>query len=116
MKHFPAYGRRLLQLRQQGRIPNKLLMVVFNWMIARAYPRIVIPNNTQLAELEFSYLAGLPVQIIHSKDACRADAVAREILKVNPCFLATFDLGLVETGKARLLIKPYEKILDKERA
>ena len=56
-KRFPPYGKKLMQLRNQGKIPNKLLMVVFDWMIARAYPRIVITEETLPKETEFKYLS-----------------------------------------------------------
>ena len=116
-KRFPAYGRLLMNLRQAGRIPSQIVMVVFDWEIAKAYPRIVIPNDIPMEKFEFIYLTGLPVQIVYrNKDAHHVDAVTQEILKVNPFFLATFGLDLLDTGKARTLIRPYEETLIKEVA
>ena len=106
-KKFPAYGKKLMQLRNQGKIPNKLLMVVFDWMLARAYPRIVI-EATLPKETEFEYLAGIPVQIIfRQKDEYRVDGIAQEIIKVNPSFLSTFGLDLLDVG-ATTILKPLQ--------
>ena len=107
-KKFPPYGKQLLKLRNQGKIPNKLLMVVFDWLIGRAYPRIVITEEALPKETEFKYLAGIPVQIVFSqKEAHRVDGFAQEILKVNPSFLCTFGLNLLDVGATQIL-KPLE--------
>jgi hypothetical protein len=106
-KRLPPYGKQLMALRQAGKAPVRMMIVVFDWDLARVYPRIIIPNDLTPAEIEFRFLAGLPVQITYrSKDAHRVDAVAQEIVKVNPCFLATFALDLVGTGDAWAILKP----------
>lgn len=116
-RYFPAYGKKIMKLRQSGKIPSQIIMVVFDWEIAKSYPRIVIPDEVPIEKLEFTYLTGLPVQIVYyDKDAHRIDVVVQAILKVNPCFIATFGLDLLDTEKARMLIKPYEVIQDKEGA
>ena len=107
-KRFPPYGKKLMQLRNQGKIPSKLLMVVFDWMLARAYPRIVITEETLPKETEFKYLAGIPVQIVFSqKEAHRVDEFSQEILKVNPSFLSIFGLNLLDVGATQIL-KPLQ--------
>jgi hypothetical protein len=106
-KRLPPYGKQLMAIRQAGKAPVRMMIVAFDWDLARAYPRIIIPNDLTPAEIEFRFLAGLPVQITYrSKDAHRVDAVAQEIAKVNPCFLATFGLDLVGTGDAWAILKP----------
>jgi hypothetical protein len=108
MKKFPPYGKKLMELRNQGKIPSKILMIVFSWNLARAYPRIIIPEDTRPNETEFSYLAGIPVQIIFSeKEAHRVNELAQEILKVQPSFLATFGLHLLDVG-ATTILQPLE--------
>jgi hypothetical protein len=110
-KRLPPYGKSLLAIRQAGKVPSKTVMVNFDWDLAQAYPRIVIPDDAIPAEIEFKFLAGLPVQIIYrSKDAHRVDAVVQEIMRVNPRSLATFALDLVGTGDALTLIKPYQSV------
>ena len=111
-KRFPPYGKQLLKLRNQGKIPNKLLMVVFDWKLARVYPRVVITEETVPKETEFKYLAGIPVQIVFSqKEAHRVDGFAQEILKVNPSFLCTFGLNLLDVGATQIL-KPLQTQLE----
>lgn len=107
-KRLPPYGKQLMTIREAGKAPAKMVIVAFDWDLARAYPRIIIPNDLTPAEIEFRFLAGLPVQITYrGKDAHRVDAVAQEIIKVNPCFLATFALDLAGTGDAGAILKPY---------
>lgn len=116
-KKLPSYGKIHLKTRQEGKVPLQIVMVVFDWDLAKAYPRIVLPPDIPLEELEFAYLAGLPVQIIyHNKDAYKIDALVQIILKVNPSFLSTFSLDLLNTGRARTLIKPFEEIQTQEVA
>lgn len=107
-RRLPPFGKQFLAIREAGKVPAKTVMVSFDWDLAQAYPRIIIPNDLSPAEIEFKFLAGLPVQIIYrSKDAHRVDAVVQEILCVNPCLLATFALDLVGVATALTLIKPY---------
>ena len=116
-KQMPAYGKQLMELRRSGKIPSRTVMVTFDWKLARAYPRIVIADQTPAARLNFDYLAGLPVKVVYrQKDAHRISDVVDGILKVNPAFLATFALDLVDTGDAVTLIKPYQSMQIAEAA
>ncbi len=57
-------------LRLAGKIPKRMVVVVFDWELARAWPRIVIPDDIAYEELNFDYLSGIPVEIAYySKDA-----------------------------------------------
>lgn len=108
-KRLPPYGKQLMTIRQAGKAPARMVIVAFDWDLAHAYPRIILPDNLTPTEIDFRFLAGLPVQITYrSKDAHRVDAVVQEIAKVNPCFLATFALDLAGTGDAWAILKPYE--------
>ncbi|SET68023.1 hypothetical protein SAMN05216412_11266 [Nitrosospira multiformis] len=108
-KRLPPYGKQLMSIREAGKAPARMVIVAFDWDLGKAYPRIIIPNNLAPTEIEFRFLAGLPVQITYrSKDAHRVDAVAQEIARVNPCFLATFAFDLAGTGDAWAILKPYE--------
>jgi hypothetical protein len=115
-KQYPPHGKKIMLQRQAGRIPSKIVMVVFNYYLGRAYPHIVITENTNPETLEFSYLSGIPVQIVFcSQDAHRVDAVVQAILAVNPLCLSTFALDLVDTGKSTTFIKPLPKHLMEEQ-
>lgn len=108
-KRLPPYGRRLMAMREAGKVPPRTVMVTFEWNLAKAHPRIIILADANPAELEFQYLAGFPVHIIYrSKDAHRVDVLAQEIMLANPCFLATWALDLVGIDDALTIIKPYQ--------
>jgi len=106
-KVFPPYGRQLFELRKKRKIPRKIIQIVFDWKIARAYPRIIIPKEVKPEDLEFCYLAGLPVQVVFKQqDADRVNAVTNEILKANPLYLFTFGLDLLDVGARAILKAP----------
>ena len=107
-KRIPAYGKQLTTMRRAGKTPARMIYVCFDWGLARAYPRIVIADDAIPAELNFDYLAGLPVQVVYrDKDAHKIHAVVEEILKVNPCFLATFAVDRAGEDGARALLIPF---------
>ena len=107
-KRFPAFGKQLSAMRRAGQTPSKIIYVTFDWGLAKAYPRVVLTNDAIPAELNFSYLAGLPVQVVYrNNDAHRVNAVVEEILKINPCFLATFAIDRAGELGARALIIPF---------
>jgi len=109
-KTFPPYGKKLMSLRKQGKIPRKMIQAVFDWKLARAYPRIVLTEETVPEDTEFKYLAGIPVQIVYTeKEADRVNGFSQEILKVNPSFLSTFGLHLLDVGATNIL-KPLEEL------
>lgn len=110
-KCLPAYGKQLTVMRRAGKVPAKMIYVCLDWDLARACPRIVIADDAIPAELNFNYLAGLPVQVVfRDKDAHKIHAVVEEILKVNPCFLATFAVDRAGELGARALLIPFSMI------
>ena len=105
---FPPYSRKLLELRQSGQVPSRTVRIVFSWNLAKVYPRIVITDDAS-EDLNFDYLAGLPVQIVfYRKDAHRVPAIVQSVLKVNPSCLSTFGLDLIDTGNALMIIKHFQ--------
>ncbi len=108
-KQYPAFGKKIMLQRKSGKVPARIVMVVFDWKVGRAYPRIIITEEANTEALEFCYLSGIPVQIVYcSQDAGRVDAVAQAILRVSPSFLSIFALDLVDTGEATTIIKPLQ--------
>ena len=108
---LPAYGKQFMAMRKSGRVPSLRVMVTFDWDLAKAYPRIIIAGDTPVGELNLSFLAGLPVQIVYRrKDAHRVNGVMGAILEVNPSSLMIFALDLVDAGDAVTIIKPYQSI------
>jgi len=115
-KRFPSFGKQLKELRRLGRIPAQMIQVVFDWNIAKMWPRIVLADKDVSPErIDFSYLTNLPVQVTYTdKDAHRVNSVVEQILKVHPIFLSSFNLDCVGSGKCRLIILPLgEKIMEK---
>jgi hypothetical protein len=106
---MPPYGAQLMQLRLAGKMPKGIVMVTFGWELAQAYTRIVIPDDVPTDQLNFYYLAGLPVQIVYyRKDAYRVNDVAEAVLRIGPYWLATLALDLIDTGNALVIIKAPE--------
>lgn len=90
-KRFPAYGKRLLELRLAGQVPTNSVVVVFDWNIGGYFPRIVIADPVPFDDLELRYLAGLDVMLVYrNHDASRVMELAQAILKVNPRSLLAF--------------------------
>tara|TARA_R110002073_G_scaffold202913_1_gene362489 strand:+ start:149 stop:577 length:429 start_codon:yes stop_codon:yes gene_type:complete len=95
-KKFPPYGKKLDQLRRTGLIPTNRVIVSTCWKLGRTYPRIVIPKNTEPAQFNFAYLAGLSVHIVHhDEEPSLVRNLIHEILKIEPKVLtvANFDLA-----------------------
>ena len=99
-KRFPAFGRQLDDLRKQGRIPAKRVIVAFDWKIGKLFPRIIIMPDAPVTKFQFRYLAGLHIQIAyHDRDAALLPALTDEILKIRPASLSTFNLSAVKRGE-----------------
>lgn len=90
-KRYPPYGKKLDQLRRNGLIPRLRVIVSTRWELGAAYPRIVIPDNIPIVNLNFSYLAGLSVQIVHFNGETSISDLIDEIMKVKPKILTVFN-------------------------
>jgi len=83
-KRYPAYGKRLMEMRLAGQFPSQVF-VVFEWDIARYFPRIVVAEKVPINDLELRYLAGLDVTLAYrDRDASRVLELAQAVLSVNP--------------------------------
>lgn len=91
-KRFPPYGKKLMSLRIAGKIPRRMVVVVFDWKLARAWPRIVIPDDMSYEGLNFDYLSGLPVEIAHR---------SKDTHKVEPAFTAAALRNLIFKAETR---------------
>lgn len=99
-KRFPAFGHQLDDLRKQGLIPAKRVIVAFDWNIGKLFPRIIITSDVLASNLQFRYLAGLHVQIVyHDRDAAILPELVNEILTVKPATLAVFNMSAVTRGE-----------------
>ena len=92
---FPAYGKQFMEQRLDGKVPRNGVYVVFNWNLARAFPRIVIPDGIAPDLLELRFLAGLDVVLAYQVEhANRVPELAHSILKVNPRILNSFAVDI----------------------
>ena len=96
MKFLPAHAKEIIESRNRGYVPATRIFVLFNWELGKSYTRIIITDKYPIKDLNFSFLAGLPVEIIYEeKEAYKVAELVHEILKVKPSWLATFGLHLI---------------------
>jgi len=99
-KIYPAYGRKLEEMRRNGKIPAKRIIVTTDWNIGKLYPRIIVTPDTLITCLRFNYLSGLHVQIVYfDHDGSILAQLTNEILAIQPASLAVFNLDAVKRGE-----------------
>jgi len=93
-KPFPAYGKRLMELRMAGQVPDNSVVVTYDWRIGGVYPRVVITDNTPPDRMEWRYLAGLDVMLPYrDADAPKVPELVQAILAANPRCLVALHMG-----------------------
>ena len=107
-RKMPAYGRTLHGLRMSGHVPACYTSVIAldDWKLGKVFPRVVVSDDTDPAELDLSMLAGLDVTVAWHPTMTsidRRDETIREVLKVNPASLRAIDLD--NTDEPTLWIK-----------
>lgn len=99
-RRFPAFGKQFDALRQKGLIPDKRVIVAFDWNIGKLFPRIIIASDVPASNLQFRYLAGLHVEVVYyDRDAAILPALVDEILKIRPASLSVFNMSAVTRGE-----------------
>lgn len=98
-KRFPAFGRQIDEIRKRGLIPNRRVIVCFDWEIGTLFPRIVIMRETPPERIELRYLGGLHVQIVHyDLDAPYLPSLIDKLMLAKPASVATFNMDAVRRG------------------
>ena len=98
-KRFPPFGKKIGEMRRKGKVPAMRVIVTTDWKLGAAYPRIVIDHEQPVKSLQFNYLSGLNVQIVHyDHDAAIMPDLTAEILAINPATLAVFNMSAVKRG------------------
>lgn len=92
---LPAYGRDLIALRQRGVNPA-WLCVSLGFALGRAMPRVVVPDDTEVWELDLRCVAGLSCLIAHDGKPTRALDIAELALKSGATLATIHDK---HTGK-----------------
>lgn len=98
-RRFPAFGRQLDEIRKRGLIPNRRVIVCFDWEIGTLFPRIIIAPDAPVSNLQFRYLAGLHVQIVHyDREASYLPGLIDQLMIAKPASLAIFNMDAVRRG------------------
>lgn len=85
---LPAYGKQLIAQRQAGHVPRNGVYIVFDWNLARAFPRIIITDDLPIEDIDLRCLAGLDCTLAYrEKDASRVPEFSQAILNAQPRIL-----------------------------
>lgn len=103
-KIFPPYGKKIDEIRKQGLVPVMRVIVSTRWELGKTYPRIVVTGEIPIKAIEFRYLAGLSVQIVHFNSDGFLDELVDAIRRCNPVQLCLFNMDNVATGQPALKI------------
>jgi hypothetical protein len=97
---LPAFGRELIELRRRGLVPGRTVIVSLDsWRWGKAYPRLVVPEDLDPAEIDFSMIAGIETFVVWSSKIstiARRDALIRALVRCAPCFLWACDVAATE--------------------
>ena len=99
-KKYPPFGKKLNELRRKNLIPAIRVIVATRWHIGKAYPRIVVTKEQPVMSLQFNYLSGLHLQIVHyDHDNQILESLITEILSIQPESLSSFNMDAVKRGE-----------------
>lgn len=77
---LPAYGRDLVNLQRTGR-NVEWLIISLSFSLGKALPRVVVTDDTNVAELDLRCVAGLDCIVAHEGNERRALDVAELALR-----------------------------------
>jgi len=99
-RKYPPYGKKLDDLRRRGLVPAMRVIVTTDWKIGGAFPRIIITDDTPVTCLQFNYLNGLYVEVVHyDHDNHILESLITEILSIQPATLSAFNMDAVKQDK-----------------
>lgn len=87
---LPAYGRDLVNLQRSGR-NVEWLIISLSFALGRALPRVVVPSDTDIAELDLRFVAGLECTVAHEGQERRAIDIAELALRNGATRCGTHD-------------------------
>lgn len=87
---LPAYGRDLIALQNSGR-NVEWLVISLSFALARALPRVVVTDDTDIADLDLRFVAGLECTVAHEGNETRAIDVAELALRNGASECGAFD-------------------------
>lgn len=89
----PAYGKQLAEARAQGLTVRTSLIVALSWNLGRAFPRLVVPEELDVAGADFSMVAGLDCIVAHHGEPARALAVAAACMRSGATMAPVLDVS-----------------------
>lgn len=87
---LPAYGRDLVNLQRSGR-NVEWLVIALDFDLGRALPRVVVPDDIRINELDLSCVSGIECTVAHHGNESRALDVAELALRNGAKMCGTFD-------------------------
>lgn len=107
-KRLPAFGREILELRRKGMVPavqrnghacTRFFVTLDTWDYGKDYARVVVTPEHDPAALDFSFVAGLDVELMwlpRATSLARRDATIRALVRANPQRLMLWTVGTGE--------------------
>lgn len=105
---LPAYGRDLVNLQRSGRNVG-WLVISLSFDLGRPLPRVVVAPDTDIADLDLRFVAGLDCLVAHEGNERRALDVAELALRNGATLCGTHD-QTTGTGLATHEIKAIRGI------
>lgn len=94
---LPAFGREILDLRRRGLVPaGRVVVALDTWDYGKNRARVVVAQDADPAALDFSFLAGLDVELVWlplSTPRPRCDALIGAVLAHRPERLLMWIVG-----------------------
>lgn len=87
---LPAYGRDLIALRNDG-IDPAWLCIAIGFEPGMAMPRVVVPDDTEVAELDLRCVAGLQCLVAHDGKQGRALDIAELAIRSGAALATIHD-------------------------
>lgn len=92
-RRLPAYGRELVEAQRRG-LNVPWLLIALDWNLGRAFPRVVIPADAQIAEIDFRLVRGLGCMVAHRGEPTRALDTAEAALLAGATSCPVFDRAI----------------------
>lgn len=92
-RRLPAFGRELVAAQRKG-LNVSWLCIALDWNLGRVYPRVVVPADVPVRELDMRLAHGLGCMIAHRGEASRALDVAESVLLAGATYCPIFDVAL----------------------
>lgn len=90
---LPPYGKALAAMRRAGQVPAQDVVIALDWALGKAFPRVVVPDDLPIENIDLTFIAGLWVIIAHrTSQAFRVDELVQHALRFQPKALQTVNI------------------------